>query len=371
MMTQTMALLMDAYRELQAKKMFWIVLIINVVVILLFGMLGASENTITFLWYKSPDTPGALYLYKSIYSTGIVGIWFTWIAALLALISTAGIFPDFMSSGSIDLYLAKPIGRLRLFFTKYLAGLLFAALQVTVFSILSFFVLGIRAALWEPGIFLAIPLVLVFFSYLFGICTLLGVLTRSVMAALFLTLLAWTFIAGVDWVDNRVVEVRLSSENMMARVYDALDSIDADIKEAQAKGDAQKVADLQAQRAEVEAVRNRVEVSPVVVNFENVLYAIKTVMPKTRETTNMLDRYLFTDAEMKAAAQEEESRLPDPRAAQSQPRRGRGAARPASAVTSRLELERQRSVFWIIGTSLVFEALCLALAAWVFCTRDF
>jgi hypothetical protein len=32
---------------------------------------------------------------------------------------------------------------------------------------------------------------------------------------------------------------------------------------------------------------------------------------------------------------------------------------------------RQRSVAWIVGTSLGFEVVVLALAAWIFSRRDF
>ena len=43
--------------------------------------------------------------------------------------------------------------RLRLFLTKYLSGLLFVGLQVTVFSVLCFVVIGFKAGAWEPAIF--------------------------------------------------------------------------------------------------------------------------------------------------------------------------------------------------------------------------
>src|SRR6185437_5144958 len=103
-----------------------------------------------------------------------------------------------IGGGSIDLYLAKPIGRARLFLTKYLAGLLFVTLQVVVISVGSFFVLGLRGHDWEPGLFWAIPIVVCFFSYLFAVCVLLGVKTRSTIAALLLTILCWTTFALLD-----------------------------------------------------------------------------------------------------------------------------------------------------------------------------
>src|SRR4029077_12078354 len=98
--------------------------------------------------------------YKLMFNTLGVGIWLSWIATVLALISTAGIFPDMLTGGSIDLYLSKPISRLRLFFTKYLSALLFVGLQVGLFTLASFLVLGIRGGTWLWGLFLAIPIML-------------------------------------------------------------------------------------------------------------------------------------------------------------------------------------------------------------------
>jgi ABC-type transport system involved in multi-copper enzyme maturation permease subunit len=227
MMTQTLAILTDAYRDLQARKMFSTVVILNVLAMALFALLGANDHALTFLWYE----PFGRFLgpvdYKVLYSNIVVGVWFTWVATVLALISTAGIFPDLLTSGSIDLYLAKPISRLRLFFTKYLAGLLFVALQVSIFALMSFLVLGVRGGLWEPGLFVAIPLVLVFFSYLFGICALLGIWTRSTIAALLLTLLAWSGIFAVDFADKqsgRVIAMMSLQHQMQTREIETLDT---------------------------------------------------------------------------------------------------------------------------------------------------
>ena len=113
----------------------------------------------------------------------------SWLASILALISTASIVPDMVTGGSIDILLSKPIGRTRLFLTRYFTGLLFVTVQVAVFTIASIVVVGIRGGSWEPWFLLAIPLVVIFFSYLFCICALVGLLTRSTIVALLVTML--------------------------------------------------------------------------------------------------------------------------------------------------------------------------------------
>src|SRR6185312_5995799 len=119
------------------------------------------------------------------------------------------------------------------------------------------------------------------------------------------------------------------------------------------------------------SARDASSVQPSLVMTERVLYVIKTLTPKTRETTNLLDRSLFTDKDLQdtLAADTAAPPAPSPRTSGRGP--GRNGPFVPSQVAARLELERQRSPWWIIGTSLIFEAVALALAAWYFCTRDF
>src|SRR5262245_59366793 len=190
MIRQTLAIFLDSYRELNARRMFWIVLLLSALAVGSFATLGATNDGLTILWFKVPGfgLPPAIF-YRQLFITIIIGFWLTWAATILALISTASIFPDFMAGGTIDLYLSRPISRLRLFFTKYIAALLFVFLQVLIFCIGSYFILGLRGHFWRPGIFWAVPIVLCFYSYLFSVCVLIGIVTRSTLAALLLTIL--------------------------------------------------------------------------------------------------------------------------------------------------------------------------------------
>ena len=146
-MTKTFALLLDSYRELNARRLFWIVLIINVLAVLLCACVGIQHGYLTILVWKTPfyffDLSPAIF-YKVLFTYLGVSIWLTWAATILALVSTTGIFPEFIAGGSIDLYLSKPIARLWLFVTKYIGGLLFATMQVGTFAVFGFLLLGIR-----------------------------------------------------------------------------------------------------------------------------------------------------------------------------------------------------------------------------------
>ena len=199
-MTQTWAIFLEAYRSLNSKKLFWLVLILSALVVVAFACIGINEKGLKLAFWQidnqmfnSKQMPPDQF-YKTVFVHVGIGIWLAWLATILAIISTAGIFPDLLTSGSIDLFVSKPISRLRLFITEYAAGLLFVALQVTIFSTACFLVIGLRGGAWEPGLFLAVPIMVCFFSYLFSVSTLLGVVTRSTVAALLLTLLFWFFV---------------------------------------------------------------------------------------------------------------------------------------------------------------------------------
>lgn len=356
-MTQTLAIFYEAYRNLNSKKLFWITLFLSGLVVAVFALLGVNEQGLTFAaWQLDLGMFSALFstrnissavFYKMLFESLGVSIWLSWIAAILALVSTAGIFPDLMTSGGIDLYLSKPISRLRLFLTEYVAGLLFVALQVTVFSLASFLVIGLRGGTWEPGLFIAVPIVVCLFSYVFAVCVLFGVVTRSTVASLLLTLVFWFFLGLLGFSELQMLQelkrqkhegnlsgvVVTSSEN--GKLTTQLDA---------GPGPGHSTA--------AESAPPEGEVSPAALNVHRTLYAARTVFPKTYETIEILRRTLYQVADIS-----DELYGPD--------KRTRAAEREFAE-----EIEN-RSVAWILGTSLGFEAAVLAVAAFLFCRRDF
>ncbi len=71
---QTRALFVDAYRDLNARKMFWVVLVLNALVVAGFSALGVRGNRLAiFTWQIPQDIPFALLLYKWIFSYVVVG----------------------------------------------------------------------------------------------------------------------------------------------------------------------------------------------------------------------------------------------------------------------------------------------------------
>lgn len=375
-MNQTLALLLDAYRELNAKRMFWIVLVISGLVVLAFCMIGVTNDPnaysqhITLMGVRTP-LPALLSraaMFKLAFTSLGIKLWLTWVAMILAIISTSSMFPDLMTGGSIDLYLCKPISRLRLFLTKYAAGLLFVGLQVTAFSAASFVVIGWRGGSWEPRIFLAVPLVVSTFSYLWCLSVLLGVKTRSTLAAALLTMIAWLLIAGVDQTETVLLMVKTHSR----QVVDGY-GIRLKTTEAQAKAARISLAATQPTTQETDHLTNletrwhRVQAERAVdaktlkdvSMIHTIAYRLKTMLPKTRETNELLDRSLLSRDELHELDENQDQR-----------RRGPAWTAPEVFAEAK-ETIRSRSVGWIMGTSFIFELVVMALAARSFCRRDF
>jgi hypothetical protein len=405
-MTQTLALLLDAYRELNSKKLFWITLMLSGLVVAIFAGIGVGDHGMTVFFWEIP-IPGINKrvlppetFYKLSFVKFGIGLWLAWIATVLALVSTAPIFPDFLAGGAIELVLSKPIGRVRLFFTKYFTALLFVTLQVGVFTLACFMVIGIRGHSWDLRLFLAVPIVVCFFSYLFSICTLLGMTTRSTIASLLGTLLIWFCFFMLNSADAITLTFREQSamqvealttrvQRMEAGTASELDKrAAAQAQPPEAPSGTQETprtppekgqytaADLDAANPMLVLTRRGLEdakgTNRTLTKWNNIFVAVKTVLPKTGETIEVLKRALLTHDEMVKFRVDEDT---------GEPRRNQRRHRSSGdddvdidqgELGGRVEdLMDKRSIAWVIGTSLCFEGVVLALAAWLFARRDF
>jgi len=388
-MRQTWAILLDGYRALAAKKLFWIVLILSGLVVAAFGAVGINEEGLTFFWWESGFGPTTANLpmdvfYKTMFVSLGIGFWIAWLATMLALVSTAGLIPDFLSDGSIDLTLSKPVGRLRLFLTKYASGLLFVALQVLVFCVASFLVLGLRGGTWEWGVFIAVPMVTIFFSYLYAMCALLGVLTRSTMASLLLTLLVWFVIWGVQTTEQSLLFFRTMDEQRIEALQEDIERREVDLAQMSEQEGAGIVEGLknavsrpsrekaiERRQEQVERAEDRLK---TVARFHDGALIARTVLPKTGETIGLIERWLIDLAELPDLSEDPGPVFPaTPEAEGEEPEELRMENEALQQRTQQRVVEkiRERSVLWILGTSLAFEAIILAIASWIFVRRDF
>jgi ABC-type transport system involved in multi-copper enzyme maturation permease subunit len=357
-LTQTAAILLDAYRELNSRKLFWFSLVISGIVVAAFAAIGLSERGVTLLWWEFPSEINtrvlpADVLYRFVFTIIAIPYWLGWGAMILAIVSTAGMIPDFVAGGSVELTLSKPIGRVRLILTKFAAAMIFATLQVTVFTAACFLVIGLRGHSWDPSVFLAVPLIMLVFSYLYSICFLLGVVTRSTIASMLLTMLVWLLVFGVNTTEQVFLSVRITNDLRQER----LTAMIADLHEQSPEDTAaldRRIRQLDETRASGATIRRGHQIA----------YAVKSLLPKTQETLKLLDRALLTQNER--GTMQSGGRPPPPISLGDDVR-----IRPRDIQGRVDDALRARSVAWVIGTSLAFEFVMVGLGAWLFARRDF
>lgn len=390
-LTQSKALFVDAYRELNARKLFWITMALNVMVVAIFACLGINQDGPSFLhWtfdneFFNTSLVSKELFYKLQFTTLGIPIWLSWVATILALISTAGMFPDLISGGVIETMLSRPISRWRLFTTKYLAGLLFVAMQVSVFSLGCFLVIWIRGGAVEPKLFLAIPIVVLFFSYLFSFCALIGMLTRSTIAALLVTILFWFLVFLTNMADATLLMQREGSivrqedrqqniENQVVYAERRLEQLESNgTPPVDAAGELITDRDdrLLAANPALKMSRERLEKADKSVatwkNWSARVFYLKTLLPKTGETIGLLERNLITKEEIAKLMSESTGMDIDPDAADPP---GPAMADPRAEARVN-DVLRSRSPLWVVGTSLLFEGVMLGLCLLLFKARDF
>lgn len=108
------------------------------------------------------------------FESGFSGVLFV-VGTFLAIFSTAHLVPRLQEKGTVDLYLSRPVGRVRLLLSRYIAGLALAALNV-------FYLVG---AIW---------LIVIYKTHIVHLRFLLGAVVILFSIA---TLLALAFLIGV------------------------------------------------------------------------------------------------------------------------------------------------------------------------------
>jgi hypothetical protein len=366
MIGQTIAIFIDAYRELNSRKLFWLTLILSVLIVGAFATLGADQRGISIAGLHH-DFPEAMFVYNKIFQYVVISLWLTWAATVMALVSTAGIFPEFIAGGSIDLFLARPIGRARLFLTKYLSGLIFVTAQVVIVVGGSYLAMGLRSHQWQPRLFLAVPIVLCFFSYLYSVCVLVGVKTRSTIAAILVTVVFWTFCALLDIAEPSVLSFKNFFEYQHDQQAREVVYSEANFRRAQTQPILAPMIPVFARNAET--ARQEEQTSQQwamwIGHVHRALYFVKTITPKTTDTIELLEWKLIDPKEEREFRRQRERERPGPLGSLERRR-----AMMMADDKAKDELQA-RSIGWVIGTSLGFEAVVVGVAMWIFCRRDY
>ena len=374
-MMQTWAILLDSLRELRSRSLFWIALGISVLVsVMLFGLIGFDEKGWKILWFATNEnallregSAGQQDLLKWLFGGALLWWWLTLGAIVLALITTANTIPEFVSSGSIDLTLSKPMGRVRLYVIKVASALLFMILQVTICVAIAYVLSGVRFGYWFHEAWLALPLVTLQFLYLFAVMSFVGLITRSSLASLLAVFIFWGTVSVTQFAANQLekiaVESRLTVQNLEKRIGQIRERAATEGREL-FPAEQMRIANLDEQ---IKFAHNAVE---TILPWKRPIERLELMVPKTADIqkiiaeemdaptiADLMLRLKGFDADQMAAM----AGMADGqqfRDAQEAGAAGQRAARKVNGPVS-------------IGSSMIVTSFLLGLSLWIFTRRDF
>ena len=334
-----LTILLDSFRMLKSKAIFWVSLIITLLVAVLYLSLGFDEKGVTLFFGLTSfetelirkGTPIAERLYLGIFTNYIAEIWLAWIAVLLGLISCGSLFPNAMKEGSSGMLLTKKPSRLGVFLAKFVGSLFFVAIQVVLFVLVVLIALRWRVGEWNFSIFWYVPLVLLVFTYLYSFMVLIAVKMRSMMTALILTLVLWGISSIVGSIEGSLYQ------------FTQTDVYAVEVNTSEADNELEGLEDSQAADRWYARVK-----------------AIYGFLPKTGRTMEIADRLLIVNGKR---GYNRGSMLDIMMGTDTQ---GESAMAEATTLAA-----NRHSVAYAIGTSSVFALVMLSLAAWIFCRRDY
>jgi hypothetical protein len=246
-------------------------------------------------------------------------------------------------------------------------------MQVAIFCTGIFFCVGFRIGEWNPMIFAAIPVVATFFSYLFAICVLIGIVTRSGITALLITGVFWMLLWTIQtsetilnrFVTQQIVDIERFDEGIITATeeLDKIKSVSSeDIRISKLEKRIESFQDNSEEAAELLAELNM---------WHTPTSWVLALSPKTAQTIGLLDRWLSDPDGFDIAAimsgdmrefEGEELEEFDPTTRN---------ARERETMRRMRDDYENRPLFYVIGTSLLFEGFILGLASWYFCRKDF
>ncbi|MGB0991382.1 MAG: hypothetical protein ACPG32_02825 [Akkermansiaceae bacterium] len=319
--------------------LFWIVLGISALVAGIFASIGFDEQGYSLLFglwniessLVNTKSGFAEMFYLVVFTNIVVTWWLAYLAIALALVSCNSIFPQFLSAGSVDVAVSKPIGRVKLFLTKYMGSLLFVFLQVGLFCLIVFLAMGVRLGSWNWSIFWAVPILVFVFSMIYCVGVLVAVLTRSSMLSLLSMLLLWGAALLVQWSENALYNMSYAAE------------------ESGVKMDVNTGELVSNEGVDYEGWKKAHRVSK----------AIAWPLPKTREVTLMIKQKIKTGSKDESLAGVSLLAFASEDLMESQQAGG------AQKVANR------HSSFYILGSSALFELVVLGFACWRFSRKDY
>jgi ABC-type transport system involved in multi-copper enzyme maturation permease subunit len=120
------------------------------------------------------------------FNTGFSGFLY-FICTFLAIFATAHLVPRMQEKGTIDLYLARPVGRVRLLLSRYVAGLILAATNVIYLMGSMWVIVAWKTHVYSTRFLMGGSIIFLVIATLLAFAFLVGVFTSSTAVSIMTT----------------------------------------------------------------------------------------------------------------------------------------------------------------------------------------
>lgn len=196
------ALVRGTVRELASKATLYVLAGISTLILVVAAFaVGATSSsdgmTITLFGnpISPPVPPDVVSELAGKLEAGFAGGLFLGVV-VFGVFGTAGVIPDVLEKGTVDIYLSKPIARWQLLAGKYLGSVAVIFVNIAYFIAGLWLVVGLKAGVWNMHFLLAAFLMTYVFACLFAVVAFLGVLSRNMAIAIIGGILYLVVIAG-------------------------------------------------------------------------------------------------------------------------------------------------------------------------------
>src|SRR5438874_13646040 len=120
------------------------------------------------------------------FESGFSGFLF-FLCTFLAIFATAHLVPRMQEKGTIDLYLSRPVARVKLLMSRYIAGLLLAGANIFYLIVSMWLIVVWKTLVVHPRFLIAGVIILFVISTLLAFAFLVGVITSSTAVSIMTT----------------------------------------------------------------------------------------------------------------------------------------------------------------------------------------
>jgi ABC-2 type transport system permease protein len=192
-----LAIIENTIREGLARKTILGMFIVSTGAIVIALLFFENNSVRLLLPAKQPVNPGHANHVQTLQFFGATVLDIVWLNALIMLLigftcvgvfATASFITSIMEKGNIDLLLSKPVSRWVYVAGRYTGAVLIVFLEI-IYLVLGLWVTaGLTLGTWDPTFLWSIVFITLCFAGVYGLVSLIGILTRSAWFGIILAL---------------------------------------------------------------------------------------------------------------------------------------------------------------------------------------